>query len=242
MKLTVIGCQGAYPGKNQATSGYLLEYGALKILLDCGSGVLSLLQNYIGLPELDAVVLSHYHADHCADVRCLQYAAMIDIQTGRRERPLEIWGPGEAERLSWQAYCTGRSYLDIPGFSIGALRLTVHANVHEIPSYAVRIEDADGRSLVYSGDTGYYGELAEFARDASVFLCESSLYAAQRSRVEGHLCADEAGLLARDANAGLLCLTHLPHYGRPAQLAEEAGEFYSRRILLARPGLRLSVG
>ena len=70
MKITTIGWWGAYPDANEASSGYLLESEGYYVLIDCGSGVLSRLQNYIALQNLDAVVLSHYHWDHVADIGC----------------------------------------------------------------------------------------------------------------------------------------------------------------------------
>ena len=102
MKITIIGCHGAYPDQNQATSGYLIETENVRVLLDCGCGVISQIQNYILLEELDAVVITHYHPDHCSDLGCLQYAAMILMQFGKRKKPLAVWGPGEKERLSYE--------------------------------------------------------------------------------------------------------------------------------------------
>ena len=85
MKITVIGFWGGYPAKNEASSGYLLEYGDYRILLDCGSGVLSELQNHMRPEELHAVVLSHYHPDHIADVGVLQHALLIQqLLSGNR--------------------------------------------------------------------------------------------------------------------------------------------------------------
>src|SRR3712207_9222545 len=73
MKITVIGCWGAYPEKNEATTGYLLQTGEHNILIDCGSGILSRIQEYIPLNKIDSVILSHYHGDHVADIIPLQY-------------------------------------------------------------------------------------------------------------------------------------------------------------------------
>ena len=82
IKITTIGWWGAYPSANDATSGYLLQSGNLNVLIDCGSGVLARLQNYIDLERLDAVVLSHYHWDHIADIGCLQYASRVLMEAG----------------------------------------------------------------------------------------------------------------------------------------------------------------
>ena len=74
MKLTVIGCWGAYPGPGGASSGYLIENeragSSDRFLLDCGSGVLSKLHEYTDITKLNNIVLSHYHADHIADIGC----------------------------------------------------------------------------------------------------------------------------------------------------------------------------
>ncbi len=242
MKLTVIGCYGAYPPAGEATSGYLVEEGDTKVLLDCGSGVLTRLQEYIPLGELDAVVVSHDHPDHVADLGCLQYAAMIEKQIGRRKKPFSAWGPGDAGKLAYEQYCEGRSYEKEHPFRIGSLRFEVIRTLHEVPCYAVRVGAPGGAELVYSGDTAYFGELANFARDAGCFLCEASFYGDGREpRTAQHLTAVEAGRLAAAARAKSLVLTHLPHFGRPQRLAEEARSVYAGKVLLARRGLTLSL-
>lgn len=241
MKLTIIGCHGAYPVKNGATSGYLLEEGNTRVLLDCGSGVLSQLQNVIDLKELDGVVLTHYHPDHCADLGCLQYAVMLDILTGRRRKDFAAWGPGNENKLSYENYCKGYSYENQPHFQIGDLEFEVNLNQHEIPSYAVKAKGRSEGVLVYSGDTNYYDGLAEFAGKADLLLCEASLYACQKGDVWGHMCSSEAGEVAVKAEVSGLCLTHFPHYGEIRNLQEEAEKVYQGNIILAEPGMRLNI-
>lgn len=237
MNCKVIGCFGAYPGALVPTSGYLVEENGTKVLLDCGSGVLSLLQEWLPLPELDAVVISHYHPDHCADLGCLQYAVMIDQQLKRRTKNFCAWGPGEEKRLAYKEFCLGRSYLDKDSFQIGGLTFEYFKNIHDIPSYALKITGSDGTSLVYSGDTGFYQELALFARNADCFLCEASFYDYQRGFSNEHLTSVQAAQIAEKANVKQLVLTHLPHYGTQNQLIEEAGACYKGKLLLAEPGL-----
>lgn len=239
MKLTVIGCSGAYPDAGGATSGYLIEEENTKVLLDCGSGVLAGIQDFLPLSELDAVVISHYHPDHCADLGCLQYAAMIETQLGRRTRSFSAWGPGRVELLSYGEYCRGQSYEEKHAFQIGTLKFEVLQNIHEITSFAVRVTAPDGAVLVYSGDTAYYAGLAEFAGEADCFLCESSFYNDESRHTAQHLTSTEAGRLAAAARAKALVLTHLPHFGEPEQLVSEAKSVFSARVQLAKRRMEL---
>lgn len=241
MKLTVIGCYGAYPEPGGATSGYLLEQQGTRLLLDCGSGVLSRLQAFLPLYALDGVALTHYHPDHDADLGCLHHAAMIDMQLGRRKAPLSVWGPGAEEKLSYCAFSRGNSYLPALRFQMGAFDVQASANVHEIPSYAFRVT-AGGKTLVYSGDTGYYGGLIEFARGTDCFLCEASYYAGQQEHARGqHLTCTQAGGAAQNAGARRLILTHLPHFGELNQLYDQARERYTGELLLAKQGMQIEI-
>lgn len=85
MKLTVLGKYGPYPRAGGATSGYLLAEGRTNLLVECGSGILSRLQQCIPLGEISGIVLSHLHSDHIADMFILRYALQILQQRGRRK-------------------------------------------------------------------------------------------------------------------------------------------------------------
>src|SRR5690625_422593 len=95
MKLTVIGFWGGYPAKNGATSCYLLEKDDFAIIIDAGSGSLSKLQNYISPADLDAVIISHYHQDHIADIGVLQYARLVNYYVTGDEKILPVYGHKE---------------------------------------------------------------------------------------------------------------------------------------------------
>ena len=74
MKLTVLGCWAPYPKAGGACPGYLVQVGETNILLDCGNGVLSNLQRHLDFRSLNAVIISHLHPDHFADLFCLRHA------------------------------------------------------------------------------------------------------------------------------------------------------------------------
>src|SRR5699024_12774482 len=84
MKVTIIGFWGGYPAAGGATSAYLVEEKDFKLLVDAGSGSLSKLQNYINISDLDAVIVSHYHHDHVADIGVLQYAKLVGSRSEER--------------------------------------------------------------------------------------------------------------------------------------------------------------
>ncbi len=234
----MIGWWGAYPGVDGATSGYLLQSGGLKLLLDCGSGVLSRLQQHIGLEQLEAVVLTHYHWDHIADIGCLQYAARVLMDLGRRSKPLGVYGHTESERfadMNYLAYCQGYPIDDSAPLELGELRLTFSRNVHPDTCFSIRVEGG-GLTFVYITDTGYCDGLVETARGADLLLCESSLYDEYRGRIPGHLTAGEAGTIAARAGARHLVLTHLPHFGDHERLLRQARKKFGGRVELAESG------
>ena len=232
---TVIGHWGAYPGPGEATSCYLLQASGTSILLDCGSGSLSLLQRRLSLSEIDAVVLSHYHADHIADLGCLQYAARIDMDLGRRKEPLKIYGhtedPGFAA-LSYLDFAVGEAYKPDSALKIGPFSLSFAPTMHPDPCYAIRVACGDA-SIVYTGDTGAVPSLARFARGTDLLICETSLYDEYRGRIPGHMCAGEAGTLAAEAGAGMLLATHLPHFGTHSELLKQAAAAFGGKTELA---------
>ncbi len=238
MKITTIGWWGAYPNAGQATSGYLLESEGFTALIDCGSGVLTQLQQYTTLQAIDAVVLSHYHADHVADIGCLQYAARILMDLGQRKQPLQIYGHAEDDNfdgLNYLQYSIGFAFDSQTTLPLGPLKFTFCRNIHPDPCYSMRIEE-NGLAFVYISDTGYTDDLVEFAHQADLLLCEASLYDEYQGRIPGHLTAGETGRIAAAAGVQHLVLTHLPHFGNHGRLVEQARKKYDGPVELATTG------
>ncbi len=244
MKITVIGFWGGYPAKNEASSGYLLEYGDYRVLLDCGSGVLSELQNHMHPEELDAVVLSHYHPDHVADVGVLQHALLIEQLLSGKKKTVPIYGHNldelEFKKLTYKEITKGIAYSPNQPIQIGPFTFRFMQTKHPVPCFAMRIEVA-GHILVYTGDSAYMEEFVDFAKDANILLCESNFYSDMNGSNAGHMTAREAGVIANKANVQLLILTHLPHYGEHQKLVAEAGEIFTRGIALAKSRLEFQL-
>jgi ribonuclease BN (tRNA processing enzyme) len=240
---TVIGHWGAYPGPGEATSCYLLRSGGTSVLLDCGSGALAVLQGILPLHQVDAVILSHYHADHIADIGCLQYAALIDTDLGRRHTVLPIYGHAESDRfasLSYRGCTVGVAYDAGSEVRVGPFSFTFAPTIHPDPCYAVKAK-VGASTLVYSGDSGASDSLTGFAKGADVLLCEASLYEAYRGKIPGHMSSGEAGRMARQAGVGKLVITHLPHFGDHADLLAEARAAFGGETVMATRGLELEV-
>ncbi len=99
MKLTVVGCSGSFPSAESACSSYLVEADGYRLLLDMGNGALGVLQRYVDPLTLDAVFLSHLHADHCLDLTGY-YVVRRYHPSGHQPR-IPVWGPeGTADRMA----------------------------------------------------------------------------------------------------------------------------------------------
>ncbi|CAJ1228466.1 MBL fold metallo-hydrolase [Levilactobacillus zymae] len=225
MDLTVLGCYGGYPYNGIGTSSYLITSGAYHLLLDCGSGALTALQRYLDPLQLDAVLLTHYHHDHTADVGVLQY--LWQLAPGAKKEPvLPIYGhTADADHfagLTWPDATQGVAYDPQQRLTLGPLTVTFGATHHPVPAYAPIItETATGKRLAFTADTAAFPALATWAQGADVLLADTNFYADHQGTA-WHLTSTQAGQLAHDAAVKRLLLTHLPQTGSLAQLQAEA--------------------
>lgn len=245
MRLTVVGCSGSMPGPESPASCYLVEADGFRVLLDLGNGALGALQRHIALRDIDAVLLSHLHADHCMDLLALYVARTYDPSGGYPVLP--VHGPaGSAVQLA-AAY--GKA--EAPGLSgcfdfhewsagthrIGPLEVTVSRMAHPVETWGMRLEHR-GAVLAYSGDTGPCDALVDLARDADLALFESSFEAGRDDAAPRalHLTGGQAGAAATRAGARRLVLTHLPPWNDPQVSHDAAAAAFAGPVELASGG------
>ncbi|GAB3954341.1 MBL fold metallo-hydrolase [Streptomyces sparsus] len=245
MKLTVVGCSGSFPSAESACSSYLVEADGYRLLLDMGNGALGELQRHCGLYDLDAVVLSHLHADHCIDM-CAYFVARYYRHEGGRCAPIPVLGPAGTEQRLTTAYADTPSdkamsevfdfrTLASDTFELGPFRITTALVAHPVEAYGFRIEHGNS-VLTYSGDTGECEALDGLARDADLFLCESSFTHGKEDVPDLHLNGLEAGRCAQRARVGRLVLTHIPPWTDPQVNLRDARTAFDGPVELARPG------
>ncbi|WP_067729773.1 MBL fold metallo-hydrolase [Oceanobacillus damuensis] len=239
MKLTVIGFWGGYPAKDGATSSYLLEKDNFSLLIDAGSGSLSKLQKYRDISDLDAVLVSHYHHDHIADIGVLQYAKLIEHYVKGSEKTLPIYGHTK-DRVGFDSlthqYTKGVPYDPAKDLKIGPFSIRFLETVHPVPCYGMRISDGES-VIVYTADTSYKDEWSTFAEKADLLIADCNYYAGQDGSKAGHMNSEEGSKLAEAAQVNTLMLSHLPQFGNLNQLVEEARKSFSGTIQLAKEGI-----
>jgi ribonuclease BN (tRNA processing enzyme) len=237
--LTVLGCDGSYPGPGGAASGYLVEDGTTTLWLDAGPGTFARLQQVCDPGAVDAVVLSHEHPDHWTD---LESFAVWLRQTGAR-RPVPVYAPPGLRRRSYFADDPALSWREAePSMRVvvGGMTASFVATDHGPPTLAVRIDPAgsgDDRSgsLGYSADTGPDWSLEELGTGIGTVLCEAS-YTRDLEGSARHLSGRQAAAMAAGAGAGRLVLTHRWPTVSAGALAAEADEALGRPVHQAESG------
>ncbi|MCM3884461.1 MBL fold metallo-hydrolase [Frankia sp. R82] len=248
MKLTILGCSGTYPGPTSACSSYLVEADGFRLVVDAGNGSMGELQRHCDLRDIDAVLLSHLHGDHCLDLVANSYA--------RRYHPegmppkLPVYGPINTQERLCGAFekRPEDSLADIYDFRtigagclhIGPYRIDLTRVAHPVEAYGVRITTGD-KVLTYSGDTGACDRLVRLARDSDLFLCEASFLDDEDNPPDLHLTGREAGEHAQRADVGHLVLTHLVPWGNAARSREEADAAFDGALTVASPGATFEV-
>lgn len=239
MKITIVGHWGGYPPANGATSCYVVEKDDFCLVIDLGSGALAKLQNYYSIEEIDAVILSHYHHDHIADVGVLQYAMVVHHQLGRTDKILPIYGHQEDhvafEQLTHD-FTAGRAYDPQRVLNLGPFEIRFLKTNHPVPCYGMKIQ-CDNCIIIYTADSSYDENWICFAEEADLLIADCNFYANQRSDKAGHMTSIEVAKIAKKAKVKHLILSHLPPYGDPSQLIVEAKQLFTGPIDLAREGL-----
>jgi ribonuclease BN (tRNA processing enzyme) len=231
LTLTVLGCDGSFPGPGGAGSGFLVRGGGATVWLDCGPGTLANLQRHVRLEDVDAIVITHEHPDHRTDVE--GFAVANEYFLERLDFP--VYAPAG---VFDNGYHTDPPALehhlidDGDAWKIGALAFRASKTDHVETTLAVRIE-LEGRSLAYSADTGAAWSLAQLGEPVDLALVEASYTAEREAGHLHHLSGREAGMLAREAGARRVVLTHFWPTEDRAAIKAEAEASYGGPVELA---------
>jgi ribonuclease BN (tRNA processing enzyme) len=230
MRLTVLGKSPSWQDAGGACSGYLLEEDDTTVLLDCGNGVFGKLRERIDYVDVEAVVISHLHADHFLDL--VPYSYALTYAPRQQPVPVDRWPgtdnparpelhapPGARETFRRVVGAWGNDDLIENAFDlieydpagqleIGPLRVEFQAVPHFTETFAMSLSAGTGR-IVYGADCSPTTALAEFASGAELILVEATLPRPERTGIRGHLTPAEAGEHARAAGAKRLVLVHI---------------------------------
>ena len=232
MRLTVLGKSPSWQDAGGACSGYLLEEDGTAVVIDCGNGVFGKLRERIDYVDVDAVVISHLHADHFLDLVPFAYALtyaprqqpvpvdrwpgtdnpacpVLHVPPGARDtfrRVVGAWGNDDLIENAFEL----REYDQESELEIGPVRVRFQPVPHFTETFAMLISSANGSGrIVYGADSRPTDALTDLARAADLILVEATLPRPERTGVRGHLTPGEAGELARAAGAKRLVLVHI---------------------------------
>ena len=239
--LTVLGSAGSHTGPGLACSGYLVRANGTQLLIDCGNGASANLQRLTRFDELDAILITHRHVDHCVDLVGMFYALrfhpegprsvdlyaapeVLDVLTGLLSADSAL----EFREVFHVKEVTGGDSLEI-----GPMQVDLADSIHPVPTVSVRVR-AEGKSIVYSSDSAGGPDLVELARGASLFLCEATWQGdAADYPPDMHLTARDAGRIGAEAEVERLVLTHILGSLDRSVTLEEARETFSGDLTLA---------
>jgi ribonuclease BN (tRNA processing enzyme) len=248
VQLTVLGSAASFAGAGQACSGYLVESDGATVMIDCGNGSVANAAAVTDVTSIDAVFVSHTHADHILDLYALQAALRFAPEGPVGSVPLYL-PEGLWERMGALLPPSGRAQL-ADAFEphvheagrpllVGDMTLTALPVDHDGPSFGFVVE-TPGTRFVYTGDTRDGDAVRALARDCDVLVAECTLPAEYAGRA-AHLTASEAGRLAEESGAGLLVLTHLWPTADHERMRDEASAVFDGEIVLARELMTIEI-
>jgi ribonuclease BN (tRNA processing enzyme) len=259
LKITVLGKSPSWQDAGGACSGYLIETDETRVLLDCGNGVFGKLRERVDYTEVDAVVISHLHADHFLDLVPFSYALIYAPK--QQPVPVHIWDgtsdpahprliapPGAGETFRRVVGAWGNDDLIESAFrveeyssgdrvEVGDIWVSFHPVPHFVETFAVRIgSDGGCGEIAYSADTRPGNEIVEVAHDADVLIIEGTLPRPERTGLRGHLTPEEAGEHAKEAGAKRVVITHISDELGEDWAREQAEKGFGGPVEIAREG------
>jgi ribonuclease BN (tRNA processing enzyme) len=264
VRITVLGKSPSWQDVDGACSGYLIEEDGVHLLLDCGNGVFSKLRRFVDYVAIDAVVISHLHADHFLDLVPFSYALTyaprqqpvpVDRWPGTDSpaRPILHAPPGAQETFRKVVGCWGnndlienafdlREYDASSELSIGPVQVTFQEVPHYTETFAMRVSSQNGSGeIVYGADSRPTEALTRFAAGADLLLVEATLPRPERTGERGHLTPGEAGEHARAAGVQRLVLVHISDELDPDWARGEASATFGGPVEVATEGAAFEV-
>jgi ribonuclease BN (tRNA processing enzyme) len=264
--ITVLGKSPAWQDADGACSGYLVEEDDCCLLLDCGNGVFSKLRRFVDYIDVDAVVISHLHADHILDL--VPYASALTYAPRQQPVPVDRW-PGtdnparpilyvpEGGQAALRRVCGGggmpeehvekafdlREYAPDDVLEIGAMRVRFHRVPHYLPTCAVDVSSSvnGGGRFTYGADSAPNDELVRFADGTDLLMIEATLPRPEREGPRGHLTPAEAGEHGCKARVRRLVLTHISDELDAHWAQTEAEKAFGGPVDVAREGAVFTV-
>jgi ribonuclease BN (tRNA processing enzyme) len=246
-EVIVLGGSGTFPAPGAACSGYLFRSATTTLWVDAGSGSFANLQRHIHPSEVDAILLSHLHLDHCTDF--FSYTYWKRFGPGKTTPPMDVYAPGVAPELLGHLAggdATFEGHVNFKELSaaliqeIGDFELRFCRTRHPVETYAIRAL-TNAQTVVYTADTGPSRPVTDFAWGANLLIAEASNQHASRETAELHMSALEAGQMAAQAQVTQLVLTHIVPGLDPRLSIEQARREYRGEIHAASDNLRITV-
>lgn len=225
MRVTVLGKYGPYAKTGGATSSYLLTSDESTIAFEFGAGALSRLTSVTPIEKLDAVILSHFHFDHCSDLGTLGYALLRLYSSGRVSSPLKVYCPKDDSHLSKAIKAmSGFECVEVGDgdeIKIKDLTFKFFAVNHPVPCLGFRVSDGR-RTFAYGGDSNVCANLDEIIRGADLALLDGGFKFADWNDKKPHLSVKHCSQLAEKHGVRTI-ITHInPEYSEGDLIAEIA--------------------
>lgn len=246
MRVTVLGKSPSWPDADGACSGYLVQDEATTALVDCGSGVFAKLRTACNYAVVDAVAISHMHADHFIDL--VPFGCALMYGPRHAGRPRLLLPPGGTEALRTLATGGGHGELMDKAFAVSeydpqqpvtvsSLTFTFVPVPHFVPCNAVQVVSAQGGGrFVFGADHRFTDALDEVAQDTELLMLEATLPEPDPESSQGHMTAAEAGAVATACNAQRLVLTHISDELDAEHALAEAQSTFSGPVEVAQQG------
>jgi ribonuclease BN (tRNA processing enzyme) len=253
VRVTTLGTGTVALAPGRARAGLLVEAGPVRLLLDCGSGVTQRLADHgVDWMGITHVALTHFHPDHFGDLPTLVFAWKYGALPARAS-PVDVLGPPGTVALLERLAAAFGDWLRAPGFPMhvrelapgdavvlpGNVRLSSRKVPHTDESVAYSVEYGR-RRVVYTGDTGYDPELAVWAANCDLLVCECSL--PQSMAVPIHLTPEECGAIGAAARPTHLALTHFYPPVEQVDVHAIIAEHFHGAVTLAHDGWYIELG
>ena len=254
MKLIILGSGTSIPLANRASPSLALIVDEAPILFDMGPGTLrQMTRAGLNFVKIEQIFITHFHPDHTADLIHFLFASRSPSIVKRRN-PFVITGPrglkelvGNLQKAYPDWLTLSSDVMEIEELEIGkttikdyeGFRITACPTNHTRHSLAYRIETITGKSVVYSGDTGFCDEVMDLAQGANLLILECSF--PDGMEVEGHLTPALAGKIADMANVNKLVLTHFYPECLKTDIETQCRKTFQGELVLGEDLLEISI-